>query len=47
MPPAVEPAQAQMIEPKISRMIANEVHTFVSAVANPVVVTSVTNWKAA
>ena len=47
MPPAVEPAQAHTIEPKISRITANDVHWLESAVANPVVVTSDTNWKSA
>ena len=47
MPPAVEPAQAQTIDPKISRMTANEVHVLESAVANPVVVTTDTNWNIA
>ena len=45
IPPAVDPAQAHTIEPKISRMTANEVHWLESAVANPVVVTTDTNWK--
>ena len=47
MPPAVDPAQAQTIEPKISRMAANEVHELESAVAKPVVVTTDTNWNIA
>ncbi len=47
MPPAVDPAQAQTIEPKISRMTANEVHVLESAVAKPVVVTTDTNWNIA
>ena len=42
-----DPAQAQTIEPKISRMTANEVHVLESAVAKPVVVTTDTNWNIA
>ena len=45
MPPVVEPAQAHTIEPNISRMTANGGQRF--AVANPVVVMSEKNWKAA
>ena len=44
---AVEPAQAHTIEPKISRITANDVHWLESAVAKPVVVTTDTNWNIA
>ena len=40
-------AQQFSVEPKISRITANDVHWLESAVANPVVVTSDTNWKSA
>ena len=45
MPPAVEPAQAQTIDPKIRMMTANGVQVFESAVANPEVETTETNWN--
>ena len=45
MPPDVEPAHAHTIDPNSSRMMANDVQVFVSAVANPEVVTSDTNWN--
>ena len=47
IPPAVEPAQAQTIDPNRSVMMANEVHVLESAVAKPVVEATVTNWKQA
>ena len=47
MPPVVDPAQAQTIEPNMSRITANGGQTFESAEAKPVVVISEKNWKAA
>lgn len=47
MPPVVEPAHAQTIEPNISRITANGGQTLESAEAKPVVDISEKNWKAA